>query len=215
MKAVLFDLDGTLINSEEGITKSVQYALHSFGIEEPDLTKLKVFIGPPLEMMFAEKYGFDEEKCITATNKFRERYKVKGILECALYDGVVESLKKLKGDGYIVALASSKPEELCRRILDMFEITAYFDEIVGSTFDGRISTKEQVLLELGRRMTSVKKSDMCLIGDTKYDVLGAKEFGIDCVAVSYGFGTKEELTNAGAVCVCSDLKEVVDYIERN
>lgn len=213
MKAVLFDLDGTLINSEEGITKSVSYALAYYGIKEDNLENLKCFIGPPLEVMFQEKYQFDEEKSKEATEKFRERYKVKGILECALYDGVKDALKRLKEDGYRIALASSKPEELCRRILKMFEITDYFDEIVGSTYDGRINSKDEVLEELKRRMTDIPKDEMCLVGDTKYDVCGAKKFGIECVAVSYGFGEREELTQMGAVCVCDDLEEVVDYIE--
>lgn len=215
MKAVLFDLDGTLINSEEGITKSVSYALAYYGIKVENLADLRCFIGPPLEVMFHEKYQFDAEKCKEATAKYRERYHVKGILECALYDGVKEALGRLKADGYRIALASSKPEKLCRKILNMFEITEYFDEIVGATYDGRISSKDEVLEELERRMTDIPKSEMCLVGDTKYDVCGAKKFGIDCVAVSYGFGDRRELEELGAVCVCDNLKEVVDYIEAN
>lgn len=215
MKAVLFDLDGTLINSEEGITRSVSYALAYYGIKVENLADLRCFIGPPLEVMFQEKYQFDEEKCKEATEKFRERYQVKGILECTLYDGVKEALERLKADGYRIALASSKPEELCKRILNRFEITGYFDEIVGATFDGRINSKDEVLEELERRMTDIKKSEMCLVGDTQYDVCGAKKFGIGCVAVSYGFGDRREFKELGAVCVCDNLKEVVDYIEAN
>ena len=202
MKAVLLDLDGTLINSEEGITKCVQYALRSFGIEETDLTKLRCFIGPPLEVMYREKYGFTQEQAWQGTLKYRERFDVKGIFECELYDGVEDALKKLKADGYIVALASSKPETACRRIIEHFHLTKYFDEIVGSTLDGSISSKGEVL-----------EDEMCLVGDTKFDAIGAGNFGIDCIGVSYGFGTKEELEAAGAVTVCDSLGEVLTYLE--
>ena len=213
MKAVLLDLDGTLINSEEGITKCVQYALRSFGIEETDLTKLRCFIGPPLEVMYREKYGFTQEQAWQGTLKYRERFDVKGIFECELYDGVEDALKKLKADGYIVALASSKPETACRRIIEHFHLTKYFDEIVGSTLDGSISSKGEVLEELYRRMPDVEKDEMCLVGDTKFDAIGAGNFGIDCIGVSYGFGTKEELEEAGAVTVCDSLGEVLTYLE--
>lgn len=214
MKAVLLDLDGTLINSEEGITKCVQYALRSFGIEENDLSKLRCFIGPPLDVMYREKYGFTEEQAWEGTVKYRERFDVKGIYECELYDGVEDTLKELKELGYRVALASSKPEVACKRIIEHFGLTKYFDEIVGSTLDGSISSKGEVLEELYRRMPDVEKSEMCLVGDTKFDVLGAKEFGIDCIGVSYGFGTKEELEAVGAVVVCADLKEVLTYLRK-
>lgn len=217
MKAVLFDLDGTLINSEEGITKSVQYALKSFDIEEPDLAKLKCFIGPPLELTFQEKYHFSKEEAWKAVEKYRERYHVKGIIECCPYDGVEEVLKSLKEKGYLLAVASSKPEETCKTILKFFSLEQYFDMIVGATMDGKISTKQQVLEELGRRMADkqIEKSQMCLIGDTRFDAIGAGEFGIDCIGVSYGFGTREELKAAGAVCICDHIKEVETYIEEN
>ena len=215
MKAVLFDLDGTLINSEEGITKSAQYALKGMGIEEPDLSKLKCFIGPPLQQTFMEKYNFTEEEAWKAVEKYRERYLVTGVIECCPYDGVEETLKSLKEKGYLLAVASSKPEKTCKTILKHFSLDHYFDMIVGATMDGKISTKEQVLEELGRRMTDkqIDKSQMCLVGDTKFDAIGAVQFGIDCIGVSYGFGTKEELEEAGAVYICDHIKEVETYIE--
>ena len=190
IKAVLFDLDGTIINSEEGITKCVQYALSSFGIEEPDRKKLLCFIGPP----------FDKT----------------GIFECELYEGVADTIRKLKEAGCVIALASSKPETACRRILEHFSLTPYFDEIVGSTLDGSISTKQQVLEELGRRMEhmQITKDQMCLIGDTEYDVIGADQFGIRCIGVSYGFGKRELLERAGVYCVCDNMAEVVEALQQ-
>ena len=185
MKAILFDLDGTIINSEEGITKCVQYALRAYGIDEPDRKKLLCFIGPPLDPVFREKYGMTEEEAWQAVEKYRERFDVEGIFECCLYDGVRDAIIRLKEKDYVLALASSKPETACRRILEHFLLTPYFDEVVGSTLDGRISTKEEVLEELGRRMADwqISRDEMCLIGDTKYDAAGAKAFGIRCIVV--------------------------------
>ncbi len=217
MKAILFDLDGTIINSEEGITKCVQYALKAYGVEEPDLKKLLCFIGPPLEPVFQERYGMTEEEAWNAVLKYRERFDEKGIFECCLYDGVAAVIRSLKQKGYVLALASSKPETACRRILEHFELLPYFDEVVGSTLDGSISTKEEVLEELGRRMEhmQITKEQMCLIGDTKYDAAGAKAFGIRCIGVSYGFGTREELLTAGAEAVFEQIGEVERYIEED
>ena len=156
-----------------------------------------------------------EEQVQQAIRKYRERYDVDGIFECCLYDGIAECIQKLKKKGYVIALASSKPEIACRRILEHFGLLPYFDEVAGSTLDGSISTKQQVLEELYRRVRAqgMEKKDMCLIGDTKFDAMGAKEFGIDCVGVTYGFGTREELTNAGAVAVFDRIEEVEAYIE--
>ena len=217
MKAILFDLDGTIINSEEGITKCVQYALRAYGIDEPDRKKLLCFIGPPLDPVFREKYGMTEEEAWRAVEKYRERFDVEGIFECCLYDGVRDAIIRLKEKDYVLALASSKPETACRRILEHFLLTPYFDEVVGSTLDGRISTKEEVLEELGRRMADwqISRDEMCLIGDTKYDAAGAKAFGIRCIGVSYGFGTREELLDAGAEAVFDQMEEVERYIEND
>lgn len=217
MKAILFDLDGTIINSEEGITKCVQYALRNFGIEEPDLSKLRCFIGPPLEPMFMEKYGFDKEKAWQGVVKYRERFDVYGILECEIYEGVADAIRYLKNAGYVLAIASSKPESACKIIIENLGLTKYFDMIVGSSLDGSISSKEEVLEELGRRMAdrNISKKEMCLIGDTKFDAIGATAFGIPCIGVSYGFGTRESLEENGAVVVFDKIEEVVKYIEEN
>lgn len=210
-------MDGTIINSEEGITKCVQYALRAYGIDEPDRKKLLCFIGPPLDPVFQEKYGMTEEEAWQAVERYRERFDVKGIFECCLYDGVRDAIIRLKEKGYVLALASSKPETACRRILEHFSLTPYFEEVVGSTLDGRISTKEEVLEELGRRMADcqIGRDEMCLIGDTKYDAAGAKAFGIRCIGVSYGFGTREELLDAGAEAVFDQMEEVERYIEND
>ncbi len=216
MKVVIFDLDGTMIDSEEGITKCVQYALDAYGVREPDLKKLRCFIGPPLEPVFMERYGMTEAEAWQSVLKYRERFDEKGIFECRLYEGVREAVARLREKGYVLALASSKPETACRRILAHFGLDVFFDEIAGATLDGSVSTKQEVLDELsGRLGERTARAEMCLIGDTKYDAEGAKAVGIRCIGVSYGFGTAEELLAAGAETVCSSIAEVEKYIEED
>lgn len=214
MKAVLFDLDGTLIDSFEGIAKSAQYALRRFGINEENLENLRPFVGPPLVESFQKWYGLSKEQAIEATDIYRERYRPIGILECSLYPGVEECIRTLKAEGYQIGMASSKPEEFCRRILEHFGLLDLFDDVVGATFDRRIDTKEEVLNEVLRRWSDIPKNQMCLIGDTMFDLVGAKKIGIDCIAVSYGFGDAEEMLQNGAVAICDRMADLPELIQR-
>lgn len=212
MKAILFDLDGTLIDSSEGITKSTQYALAHYGIIENDLSKFYKFIGPLLVVSFKKYYDFPEEQAVEAVAVYRERYNKIGLFECSLYPGVRECIEKLKAQGYLIGMASSKPEVSCRRILEHFGILELFDDVVGATFDGRIDTKEEVLNEVMRRWSDVPKDEMCLIGDTMFDVEGANQVGIRTVAVTFGFGNVQEMVEAGAVAVCDDMEKLPDIV---
>lgn len=214
MKAVLFDLDGTLIDSFEGIAKSAQYALRRFGINEENLENLRPFVGPPLVESFQKWYGLSKEQAIEATDIYRERYRPIGILECSLYPGVEECIRTLKAEGYQIGMASSKPEEFCRRILEHFGLLDLFDDVVGATFDRRIDTKEEVLNEVLRRWSDIPKDKMCLIGDTMFDLVGAKKIGIDCIAVSYGFGDAKEMLQNGAVAICDRMADLPELIQR-
>lgn len=214
MKAVLFDLDGTLIDSFEGIAKSAQYALRRFGINEENLENLRPFVGPPLVESFQKWYGLSREQAIEATDIYRERYRPIGILECSLYPGVEECIRTLKAEGYQIGMASSKPEEFCRRILEHFGLLDLFDDVVGATFDRRIDTKEEVLNEVLRRWSDIPKNQMCLIGDTMFDLVGAKKIGIDCIAVSYGFGDAKEMLQNGAVAICDRMADLPELIQR-
>ncbi len=217
MKAVLFDLDGTLIDSFEGIAKSAQNALRRFGIDEENLENLRPFVGPPLVESFQKWYGLSKEQAIEATDIYRERYRPIGILECSLYPGVEECIRTLKEEGYLIGMASSKPEEFCRRILEHFGLLDLFDDVVGATFDRRIDTKEEVLNEVLRRWSDIPKDQMCLIGDTMFDLVGARKIGIDCIAVSYGFGDAKEMLQNGAIAVCdrmADLPELIQKLNR-
>lgn len=210
MKAILFDLDGTLIDSSEGITRSAQYALAHYGIDEPDLKKIYFFIGPPLMNTFMNHYGFSKEKAVEAVAVYRERYQDTGIFECSLYPGVKECIEELKNRGYMIGMASSKPEESCKRILEHFGILELFDDVVGATFDGKIDTKEEVLNEVMRRWSDIPREEMCLIGDTMFDIEGANKVGVPSIAVSFGFGNVDEMLKAGAKTVVDDLRELPD-----
>ena len=214
MKAILFDLDGTLIDSSEGITKSTQYALAHYDIIENDLSKFYKFIGPPLVASFKKYYDFTEEQAVEAVAVYRERYNKIGLFECRLYPGVRECIETLKKKGYLIGMASSKPEVSCRRILEHFGILELFDDVVGATFDGRIDTKEEVLNEVLRRWSNVPKEEMCLIGDTMFDVEGANKVGVRSVAVTFGFGDVEQMIKAGAMAVCEEMSSLPEIIEK-
>ena len=210
----LFDLDGTLIDSSEGIIKCVLYTLDFYGIKEPDTAKLYRFIGPPLSESFERYYGFSHEKAYEAVQKYRERYNKTGIFECKLYPGVEKCIRTLKEQGYRIGMASSKPEVSCRRILEHFGILPLFDDVVGATFDGTRDKKSEILKEVMRRWSHIPKSEMCLIGDTMFDVNGAKELGIFCIAVSYGFGDVEEMKAAGVAGMCDSLEQLPELLRK-
>lgn len=214
IKNILFDLDGTIINSQEGVTKCVAHVLKEWGMEQPPLESLRCFIGPPLQESFVKHFGFDEEKTAAAIVKYRERYNTIGIFECEVYDGVRELIQELHAKGYKLYLASSKPEASCKRIMEHFELDTYFDGIYGASFDGKICTKEEVLEYLFGEM-QLERSESILIGDTRFDALGAKDAGISCIGVTYGFGTEEELKEAGVVAIYDTAKEVGGYFEEN
>lgn len=213
IKVVLFDLDGTLIDSSEGIFKSVLYALEHYGIHETDMGSLRRFIGPPLYESFMRFYDFPEEQAREAVDVFRERYNVKGFLECKLYDGVKEALVSLKEAGYALGVATSKPEETARKILSNKGVYDLFDEIAGATMDGRIETKQEVLTEWFRRKSEYTPDASLLVGDTAFDVTGANAFGMKSIGVSFGFGSLDEMQKAGAVAICDSMAEVVDVVK--
>ncbi|MDD6482887.1 MAG: HAD hydrolase-like protein [Lachnospiraceae bacterium] len=214
IKAVLFDLDGTLIDSSEGIIKSILHTLEHFGIVETDMEKLHKFIGPPLAGSFRKYYDFSEEQAYEAVQVYRGRYNKTGIYECSLYPGVEECIKTLKEEGYRIGMASSKPEDACKRILEHFGILELFDNVAGAAVDGTRDTKEEVLNEVFRRWQDVPKEETCLIGDTIFDVEGARQVGVRCIAVTYGFGDLEEMKEAGIAGICDDMRELPELIRK-
>lgn len=211
-KAILFDLDGTLTESGEGITKSVQYALEKLGRPEEDLEKLKVFVGPPLMEQFMKYARFDQETARRAVEYYRERYSDVGIYENRLYPGVENMLRTLKGKGYRLAVASSKPEYFVKQILEYFHLTDCFEEIVGSEMNGSRTSKSEVIEEtLSRLGMSGNRREAVMVGDREHDVIGAKTCGLDCVAVSYGYGSMDELNAAQPLKIENSTEGVVDF----
>ncbi len=213
-KAIFFDLDGTLTESGEGITKSVQYALEKIGKPEEDLEKLKVFVGPPLMEQFMKYAGVDEATGRKAVEFYRERYEVKGIYENHPYESVEEMLQELKRKGYILAVASSKPEYYVTQILDYFKLSSYFDVVVGSEMNGARTSKSEVIEEALKRINmSDKRNEVLMVGDKEHDVLGARAAGLDCVAVAYGYGTQEELTEANPLKIVDSVDELLHFFD--
>ncbi|WP_283674644.1 HAD hydrolase-like protein [Butyricicoccus sp. Marseille-Q5471] len=209
---VLFDLDGTLTDPREGITKSVQYALHKMSIDEPDITALEHFIGPPLREEFARSYGMDESAAELATAYYRERFSVSGWQENMLFDGVPALLSKLKENGKRLAIASSKPTVFIEKILHLFEIDVYFDVVSGATLDGTIGKKAQVVQNALEQLGVTDLSSAVLVGDRFHDVEGAAQNGISCIGVTFGFGGREELEQAGAARVVDTMSELQEVL---
>lgn len=211
-KAIFFDLDGTLTDSGEGITKSVQYALEKIGKPEPDLQKLRIFVGPPLLEQFEEYAGIDEETARKAVEIYRERYAPIGIFENELYPGIEEMLSGLKNRGYKLAIASSKPEVFVKIVAEHFHIDSYFDEMVGSEPEGCRTNKTEVIEEALKRLgLSEHRDQVMMVGDKEHDVFGARRAGLECIAVSYGYGTEEELENAHPYKIVNSAEEILDF----
>lgn len=211
-KAILFDLDGTLTESGEGITKSVQYALEKLGKPEEDLDALKVFVGPPLMEQFMKYADLDEETARRAVEIYRERYSTIGIFENRPYPGVAHMLEELKKKGYVLAVASSKPEYFVKKILAHFELEGYFEEAVGSEMNGSRTNKTEVIEEtLSRLHLENHRDQVLMVGDKEHDILGARKAGVECLAVSYGYGTMEELTEAKPLQIADSAEEVLDF----
>ncbi len=212
IKYVLFDLDGTLTDPFEGITNSVAYSLKSYGIEIADKKELACFIGPPLYESFEKYYGFSKEKAIEAVEKYREYFSVTGLFENEVYVGAKELLKELNAKGFKVVLATSKPEVFAKRILDHFNLSGYFTEIVGSLLSGERVKKGDVIKEALLRLDNPNKESVVMIGDRSHDIIGAKENDVFGVGVLYGYGNIEELNSAGADFIVRDIDELKEVL---
>lgn len=209
-KYIFFDFDGTLFDSAEGVTKCVQYGLNKLGIEA-ELSDLMCFCGPPLSEMFAEKYGMDEETAALAVSYYRERYNPIGWLECKPFDGMPELVRTLRANGMTVAVTTSKPREFTERILEKYGMKDDFDLISGAEFDGTRSKKWEVIAYALEKL-GIEPQEAILVGDRKYDVIGARQCGVECVGVGFGYAEPGELYENGAVYVAEDTDGLYAYL---
>ena len=199
-KYLFFDLDGTLIDPLVGISYSASMALGHFGIYVTDKQELSKFVGPPLRETFTRCYGIPEDRADEALHEFRKYYSTFGIFECDTYKHIPELLAALWKEGYRILLATSKPEVFAKKILEFHRIDVYFWDICGSNLDGTRERKEEVV-EFAMSVCRAHPDEVLMIGDRSYDVLGARAHGIDSVGVLWGYGTRQELEEAGAIGV--------------
>ncbi len=209
---ILMDLDGTITNPKVGITKSVQYALRSKGVDIEDLDSLSRHIGPPLKGSFMEFYDYNEEEAAELVEKYREYFSVTGIYENEVFDGMEELLRRLTDSGKKLVTATSKPEVFAREILEYFHLDQYFEDICGATLDGSRSAKADIILYALDKNGITDFNQAVMVGDRRHDIEGAKKVGIKSVGVLYGFGSRAELTNAGADLIAETVADVYDVI---
>ena len=214
-KYILFDLDGTLTEPKEGITKSVAYALKYYGIHVEDLDTLCPFIGPPLKESFMKFYGFDDAKAEEAVEKYREYFRPHGVYENEMYEGIPELLQMLKKQGKVIVLATSKPTVFANIILEHFHLKSYFDCIVGSELDGTRVRKDEVITYALQQMCIRDKREVVMIGDREHDILGAKANGLASIGVLYGHGNLEELQKAGADKIVETVQELALSLDKS
>ena len=206
---ILFDLDGTISDPKIGITRSYQYALKHLGIDVPNLDDLEPVIGPPLKDSFRELYGLNDEQTKIAIEKYRERFSVKGLFENTIYPGMKELLEELVAEGCVLAIASSKPTIYVEQILDYFQIRQCFTHVVGDTLDGKRGSKEIVVQDtIALLGGEANKNHMVMIGDRKFDVIGGHAMGLPVIGVTFGYGGREELTEAGADDIVDSVEEL-------
>ncbi len=199
-RSLLFDLDGTLTDPFEGIANGVLCALGKRGIRVADRRALTAFIGPPLPEAFAEYYGMTPEEALAATEDFRVYYAARGIFENKPYPGIADALAALRATGKTLYVATSKPEQFAERILARFGLSRWFDGIAGATMDETRTKKADVIAYALERF-GIDPSAALMVGDRRHDVLGAKVHNIPTIGVLYGFGSREELLDAGAVAL--------------
>ena len=209
---ILFDLDGTLTDPGIGITNAVAHALKRFGLPVPEREKLYPFIGPPLTDSFMKYYGLTPEEADQAVVYYREHFRDIGIFENEVYPGIPEMLEQLLAAGKKLALATSKPEAFAKRIMDLFDLAKYFTFIGGAEFTGPRTKKGAVIAYVLESCGITDKSRVLMVGDREHDVLGAKENGLACMGVLFGYGDLPELESAGAAYIAETVPEIAQLI---
>ena len=212
LKAILFDLDGTLTDPVEGITNSVAHALEKWGIHVEDKRELNKFVGPPLHAAFSEYYGFSDADALKCVEYYREYFKDTGIFENKVYEGIPELLAELRASGKKLIVATSKPEEFALRILKHFSLYTYFDFVAGATMDSSRVKKADVIAYALESSGVTDLSRTVMVGDREHDILGARATGLDSLGVLYGYGSREELEAAGATYIVERVSDIVTLL---
>ena len=207
---LLFDLDGTLTDSTEGIVRCLEYALERMGFDIPEDTNK--FLGPPLYRSFAEFCGMNEEQVNEAVRIFRERYSTVGLFENRVYEGVPEMLKRLRDGGKRIMVATSKPEVYAVRIFDRFGLSQFFEIVGGANINGTRNDKDEVIEYVLGKAGISDRSSVLMIGDRRQDVIGAHKTGLKCMGILWGFGSIEELTEAGADFIAETPEKAADML---
>lgn len=207
---LLFDLDGTLTDSTEGIVRCLEYALERMGFDIPEDTNK--FLGPPLYTSFAEFCGMNEEQVNEAVRIFRERYSTVGLFENRVYEGVPEMLKRLRDGGKRIMVATSKPEVYAVRIFDRFGLSQFFEIVGGANINGTRNDKDEVIEYVLEKAGISDRSSVLMIGDRRQDVIGAHKTGLKCMGILWGFGSIEELTEAGADFIAETPEKAADML---
>ena len=210
-RTILFDLDGTLTDSGEGIINCATLALNHFGLPVPDRETMRVFVGPPLDETFI-KFGVPADKTDEAIAVYRSRYTTIGKFENYPYPGVEQLLQRLCSDGHRLYVATSKPEGMSVEILEKFGLAQYFEMICGATLDGSRSKKADIISYLLERSGGADNAIM--VGDTAYDVIGAKAHGMPAVGVSWGYGKADDMASAGAAAITSTMDELYNILSQ-
>ena len=210
-KSILFDLDGTLTDSGEGIINCAAYALEHFGLPVPSREEMRVFVGPPLHETF-QKFGVPADQAEEAVRVYRERYIPIGKFENTPYPGIRELLEKLRADGHKLYVATSKPENTSVEILAHFDLAKYFTRICGASMDLSRSSKAAVIAYLLEQCGGPENAIM--VGDTAFDVIGAKAHGIDTIGVSWGYGEVADMEQAGAVGIAHTMDELYEMLSK-
>lgn len=204
-KSILFDLDGTLTDSGEGITKCAELALRHFGLEVPPYEEMRKFVGPPLRDSFM-KHGVKAEDVEEAIRVYRSRYTTVGKFENFPYPGIREMLERLQKTGYRLFVATSKPEDMSIEILTKFELNQYFEIIAGATHHKERNSKSEVIAYLLNKMGAAES--IVMVGDTVFDIEGANAHNIPAIGVSWGYGDVEEMRSAGAIGIAEDAQHL-------
>ncbi len=204
---VLFDLDGTLTDPAEGITNSLMHAQRRLGMAVSPREALYVFIGPPLIETFMSEWGLTRAESERALQYYREYFVDRGIFENVPYEGVEECLADLKAAGLRLYVATSKPEPLSLRILEHFGLLPYFEAVAGSTMDEK-RTKKGEVIAYALQTFGLDPAETVMVGDREHDVIGARENGLNCIGVLYGYGSRTELTAAGAADLAGDMRDL-------